>query len=168
MINKREYEDLDSILIKKLKNIDANQNISFEVYGDTTYIKKVADCYLVSTVNNIDWDLYDCTTRLTDNAREELKTLLSTYSHDNTDYGMIERILEEDYEEFYEFGNDYYNLETEVIGVETWDSCPKCNNHMWNVQKFGKICLKCNPILKRKEKLEKINNIAKKEDNGIL
>jgi hypothetical protein len=36
---------------------------------------------------------------------------------------------------------------------------------MWNVQKFGKTCLDCNPVFKRKEKLLKINNIS---DDGTL
>jgi hypothetical protein len=163
MLKHREYDD-DKELIKKLKNIDENQNISFQCYGELTYIKKVADCYLVATVNNIDWDLYGYGTRLTDNAKEYLNNLLQS-SSDQRDYEMIERILGEDYEAFYEFGTDYYNLENDVIGVETWESCPKCHKHMWNVQKFGKTCLDCNPVFKRKEKLLKINNIS---DDGTL
>ncbi len=32
---------------------------------------------------------------------------------------------------------------------------------MWNTQKYGKICLICNPVYKRKEKIENINKISK-------
>ena len=164
MIKKRGNED-DKELIEKLKNIDENQSVSFNSYGDTTFIDKADDCYLVSTCNNIDWNLYGYMTRLSENAKDYLINKLNDYSPGSDEYDMIERVLDGE-REFYSFGNNYYNLEKEVIGLETWDHCnnKSCDCHMWDTTKFGKICLVCNPILKRKEKLEKINNIYTEEE----
>jgi hypothetical protein len=148
-------------LIKNLNNIDENRSVSFSSCNYDTYIKKVADCYLVSTCNNTQWKLYDYCTVLSDEAKEEIIKIAN-----NSSKKVKNKLLEllEDTGEFYNFGKDYYDLDNEIIGVETYDDCPKCKekgkyNHMWKTLKHGKICLSCNQVWKRQEKLEKINNL---------
>jgi len=162
MINIQIEEDADFLdkewiehklkLIDKLKNIDEDLPISFPSCNYDTYIRKVGDCYLVSTCNNTRWELYDYSTQLTENAITELKKLIGKHGDDST----IEGILEGDYYDFPHIGINYYDLNSEIIGVEVYDSCPNCDTYMWNTVKHGKICLKCNKVYKRKEKLEKI------------
>lgn len=156
----------DKKMILKLNDLDKNQPVSFNSCNYDTYIKKVGDQYLISTCNNTDWNLNSYSTRLSEKAKEELKILLSKYDEDSYDYSTIYDMLNEDYDDFSRFDNDYYDLRNEIIGVETYDYCPNVNKHnsythLWNTPKFGKICLICNPVHKRKEKLEKINKKLK-------
>jgi len=68
------------------------------------------------------------------------------------------------YDEFFNFGNDYYNLDNELLGEETYEYCPNedkiphdGNYSIWNTVNHGKICLVCNKVWKRKEKLYQIS-----------
>ena len=147
----------NNIYIDRLKNVDENYPVCFPSCSYETYIKKVGDVYLVSTCNNTDWDLHEYTTRLTEKARIELLEIQKKLVESNDDYRHIQYILDNDYD-FSAYGNDYYDLREEIIGVEINDNCPNCKSYMWSTKKFGKICLKCNPAYKRKDKLDKINN----------
>jgi len=163
-----DYDIYDKKYIRALIDVDENQAISFPSCNYDTYIKKVGDCYLVATCNNTDWDLYDKTTSLTDSLKKELKELKKTYPKGSDDRRNIKCILKYGGEEFSSFGNDYYSLDSEINGVETDESCPNCKNkndysYLWNTQKYGKICLKCSPLLKRKEKLDAINKVSDKK-----
>ena len=164
----KEYADWNKLLIKRLQNINENQSVSFPSCNYDTYIRKVGDCYLVATCNNTDWELWDYSTSLTVDAKDALKELMNLYKG-TKDYQHIEDILEDQRSEFSNIGKDYYALNVEIIGVETYDSCPKCGkgtytgDYMWDMPQYGKICLKCNPIFKRKDKLEEINKIAESE-----
>lgn len=163
---KEESIDSDRKLILKLKKLDENQSVSFPSCNYDTYIKKIGDQYFVATCNNTDWDLRSYSTKLSDIARESLNNLLQSYSDDSDEYDNISRLLDGEYHEFDEIDNDYYDLSHEIIGVETYDYCPNVNTHgtytrLWNTQKYGKICLICNPVHKRKEKLEIINKKSK-------
>lgn len=164
----KEYTDYNNLLIKRLQNIDENQSVSFPSCNYDTYISKFGDCYLVSTCNNTDWDLYEYSTSLSDSAKVELIDLMKSYEG-TRDYDNINDILAGQTSDFSNIGKVYYDLRAEVIGVETFDSCPKCGKgpytgeYMWDTPQYGKICLKCNPIFKRKDKLEAINKIAKNE-----
>lgn len=163
-----EFNDYDKQYIKRLQNIDKNKDVSFPSCNYDTYIRKVGDQYLVATCNNTDWDLYDYSTKLSDKAKEELEKLKNLYPKGSDDIQEIENILDGESDEFYLFGNDYYDLNKEIIGVETYDYCENHNNkymyHLWNTQKYGKICLECSPLLKRKDKLDVLNKISENEE----
>lgn len=161
----KEYESFDKKYIERLKNIDENQPVSFPSCNYDTYIRKVEDCYLVATCNNTDWDLYEYSRKLTDAAKEALIKLKKSYPKGSRNRKNIKYILKYGNDEFSSFGNDYYALDAEINGVETFDQCPNCKNkgewaYMWNTQKYGKICIKCSPLLSRKEKLEILNKIS--------
>ena len=168
----KEENYYDKLLITRLSNVDENDPVSFSSCNYDTYIKKVADCYLVSTCNNTRWELYDYTTSLTESAINELKEIQKNYiESDDDDYNTIENILDNDYD-FSSFDNDYYSLDKEIIGVETYDYCPNHDKeihkkdyspYLWNTKKWGVVCLKCNPYIKRKDKLDAINKC--KTDN---
>lgn len=181
MLNKKIYEyennygdyeeDLyDKKLLDRLTDVDENTPISFSSCNYDTYIKKVADCYLVSTCNNTSWDLYEYTTKLSDEAKEELKEI-QKQCKDNEDIDTISYIIDGD-NDFSCFDNDFYNLDNQIVGVETYDYCPNAKKeihnkdyapHMWNTRRWGIICLKCSPYVKRKEKIDFINKC--KTDN---
>lgn len=167
--NDNDNDTFDKNLIKKLKNIDENQNVSFPSCNYDTYIRKVGNCYLVATCNNTDWDLNEYNIRLTDNAKEELTRIRDNYPKGSDDYERIDDLIEngDRYYEFSSFGKDFYDLDKELIGVETWDYCPnhkeKWGHNLWDTLKYGKICLECSPYLKRKEKLENINKVSDNE-----
>jgi hypothetical protein len=155
----------DKNQIKKLKSLNENQPVSFPSCNYDTYIKKIGDQYFVSTCNNTDWDLYKFHTKLSEVAKEELILLLNNYDKNSDDYSNIIDLIENNYQDFYSFGNDYYALDKDIIGIETYEYCPNNDKHnkytnMWNTQKYGKICLICNPVHKRKEKIENINKIS--------
>lgn len=162
-----DEDDYDKTLIERLQNIDEDQSLSFSSCNYDTYIRKIKDCYLVATCNNTSWDLVDYTTRLTKNDIEELKKLQNTYIKNSDDYENIQTIIDGEYYEFYAFGNDFYSLDKELIGIETYEYCPNHEHqwgyNLWDLPKYGKICLSCSPLLKRKEKLENINNISENE-----
>ena len=175
MLNKKidDYENdygdkdiYDKKLIGKLKKIDENDPVSFSSCNYDTYIKKIADCYVVSTCNNTNWELYDYTTKLSEDALKELAEYKKKYGHSY--YTEIDDIIN-GYYDFSSFGNDYYNLDNEIIGVETYDYCPNHKKeihkddyspYLWETKQWGKICPKCNPVIKRKEKLENINKLS--------
>ena len=140
-----EYTEHDKQYIENLKNVDENHPISFPSCNYDTYIRKVGDCYIVSTCNNTDWDLYEYTTRLTDNAKKVLKELLSVYNEGSSDYNTVVDLLDEHYyDDIYNFGIDFYDLNKKIVGVEVYESCPNCSKpgeYMWKVPNFGKICL---------------------------
>lgn len=151
--------------IKRAKKLSDDQSVSFPSCNYDTYIKKVGDCYLVSTCNNTDWDLYSYATKLSDVAKESLTYMRDSYDEDTEEYDNINELLSGEYEDFYAIGNDYYALDKELIGVETYDYCPneKTHNsytHLWDLPKYGKVCLICNPIFKRKDKLDQINKAS--------
>ena len=157
-----EYIEYDKKLILKLDNIDENSSVCFPSCNYDTYIKKFGDCYLVSTCNNTQWDLYNFTTQLTENARNAINETINNSSKKIGE--ELKCIIEEPYE-FYHIGKDYYDLRHDFLGVETYEYCPNekiidhgYNYHLWETVKYGKICLVCNKTWKRKEKLEKINN----------
>lgn len=161
-----EIDIYDQNLIEKLSNIDENSPVSFSSCNYDTYIRKVSDLYLVSTCNNTSWDLYDYCTKLTDSAKDELINLQKNFDKSSDVYRDIQDILDGS-RDFYHIDNDYYNLDNEIIGVETYDYCPNHNKeihkndyspYLWNTKKWGRVCIKCNPILKRKEKLDNINS----------
>lgn len=159
VVGNKTYKSKDEYLKTKiLKEIDENAPVSFYSCNYDTYIKKIDDCYLVSTCNNEEWNLCDYCTTLSDKAKESLISLRSNYEADDDDYYSISKIID-DGREFYSIGNDYYDLENQIVGVETYDYCKKCKSAMWNTQKFGTICLKCDETHKRKIKL---NNLSKK------
>ena len=146
-----------------LQNLDENQAITFQSCNYDTYIKKVADCYLISTCNNEDWDLWKYNTKLSEDAKSELKIILQKYNDNDDGWYSINSLLDGD-SEFYSFDNDYYSLDYQVIGSESNESCPKCKQKgdyqmMWNTKKHGLICLVCNPVYKRKDKLCEIKKI---------
>ena len=148
--------------IKALNNIDENAPVSFPSCNYDTHIKKVGNVYLVNTCNNTDWDLYEYTTTLDEFSKDELIKMKKKYTSSSEESRQIDAILDRDYE-FGSFDIDYYSLDTEVVGVETYDRCNVCdskneNSYLWETKKYGKICLKCNPVYKRKDKLDKINN----------
>ena len=187
MINKmsEDYGDYDQIepneegttnvydiYIERLKNIDENQTVSFPSCNYDTYIRKVGDQYFVSTCNNTDWDLYEYSdSKLTESTKTELRNLMNFYEENEKnshDCAIIENLLEGDYYDFSAFGIDFYDLENEILGVETFTSCPNSKNvnheyrqsYLWDTVRHGKTCLVCNPVFKRKEKLENINKIS--------
>jgi hypothetical protein len=155
-----EYINSDKVLIKRLKNIDKDDPVSFPSCNYDTYIRRVGDYYMVATCNNTEWDLHDYSVGMSNELRQELLKLSEYYSNigDEETLEEINSVLQYEYD-FSHFGKDYYALNEEVKGVEIFDRCPKCDHYMWKTQKFGKICLKCNPYYKRKDKLEKINLI---------
>ena len=176
MINKKiedeegdfERSNYDKKYIKRLNNIDENSPVSFPSCNYDTYIRKVGDRYLVSTCNNTDWDLWEYSDRLTQLAIDELNELKKSAKdylyQDEYDKPsiIIDDILEGGHD-FSSFGTDYYALDTEIRGVETYEYCNKHpDNRLWNTLKFGKICLICDPYHKRKDKLIAINNSSKK------
>ena len=163
------FLEQNKIYIERLEKIDENQAVSFPSCNYDTFIKKVCDVYLVSTCNNTDWNLWKYTTRLTDIAKEELKKIQKLYSKNEDTYRSIDYILDDD-SEFSHFGNDYYNLYKDLIGVETYEDCPKrdkvkyeYDHYLWDTPRYGKICPKCNPYYQRKDKLDIINQVAKEE-----
>ncbi len=164
-----EYINYDKKYIKNLQKIDKNDSVSFPSCNYDTYIRKVGDCYLVATCNNTDWNLYEHNTNLTEIAKEVLKELKNSYPKGSEDRKEIKDILEGDHDEFSSFGRDYYDLNKEIVGVETYDYCEnhgvddRYNYRLWNTQKYGKICLECSPYLKRKDKLDKLNQISSEE-----
>jgi len=162
-----QYMKQNKLYIERLNKLDENQAISFPSCNYDTYIKKIGDVYLVATCNNTDWDLWGYTTRLTDTAKEALEELQKTFHKKSDDYRYIGYILDGDTSEFSSFGIDYYNLYKELIGVETYDDCPKrdkttyeSDHYLWDTPRYGKICPKCNPYFQRKDKLEQINQRA--------
>lgn len=165
-----EYVKHNEQLIERLNKIDENQSVSFPSCNYDTFIKKIADCYLVSTCNNTDWDLWDYTTRLTNDAREVLKEMKKSFIKSSDDYRSIDYILDGE-TEFWHFGKDYYSLNMEIIGVETYIDCPKkskdsyeYDHYLWDTPKYGKICPKCSPYFQRKDKLEQIQKSTEKEE----
>jgi hypothetical protein len=168
--NHIKYNDYNKLLMKRLQNVDVNQAVSFPSCNYDTYIRKVGDCYLVATCNNTDWNLDEYHTYLTDKAKNALKELMKFFEG-TKEYEYIKDILEDQRSEFSHIGKDYYALNVEIIGVETYDSCPKCSvgktytgEYMWNTPQYGKICLKCNPIFKRKDKLYAISKLAENDE----
>lgn len=169
---KNEATEIIKKQILKLGDLDINQPVSFKSTNEDTYIRKVGDMYLVATCNNVGWDLSQyCENHLSESAKDALSELSKDYKdvgYDEDGYRDYERILDlinEKYlYEFQEFGNDFYDLDRDMIGKEVYEYCPnittKHNEYykMWDTPRFGKICLICNPIYKRKEKLEKILN----------
>lgn len=162
----KEHDTYDIELINRLLLVDENDPVCFSSCNYDTYVKKVADCYLVSTCNNTDWDLYEYTTKLSESAIIELKNIQKNYNEFDEDYRAIENILDHDYD-FSSFDNDYYNLDKKIIGVETYEYCPNKDKeihkhdyspYMWNTKKWGMICPICEPVVKRKDKLNAINN----------
>lgn len=156
----------DKKFIKKLKDLDENQSVCFPSCNYDTYIKKIGDQYFVATCNNTNWDLNSYSEKLSENTKEALNDLLNTYDESSNEYENIYDILNSRYNEFYHIDNDYYDLRHDIIGIETYDYCPNVDNHnsythLWQTRKYGKICLICNPVLKRKEKLEEINKLSK-------
>ena len=153
----------DSLYIKRLKNIDENQSISFPSSNEDTYIRKVGDQYFVSTCNNTDWNLWEYNSyNLTENTKKVLISLMNSYDTASDDYQTVEDILYDNDTEFSSFGKDYYDLDCEILGIQTYISCPiKHENYrkgyLWDTVRYGKTCLICNPVFKRKEKLENIN-----------
>ena len=161
------YDILDKKYIHLLKNIDENQPVSFPSCNEDTFIKKVGDYYIISTCNNTDWDLYKYNMKITDSLKNDLKELKKTYKKGSSYRKHIKNILKYS-DEFSAFGNDYYSLDFEINGIETYDHCPICeskneHSYIWDTQKYGKICLKCSTLLKRKEKLDILNNISNEE-----
>ena len=166
----KEYIEQNKKYIKRLNKLDENQSVSFPSCNYDTYIKRVGDCYLVATCNNTDWDLWGYTTGLTDNAKEALKTLYDSFAKNSKERDYIQEILDSTCEEFYHIGKNYYDLNMEILGVTTYDDCPnrdknnyEYDHYLWNTVKWGKICPKCNPVFKRKDKLDIINQIAKED-----
>lgn len=157
--------------IKKLNNIDENQSVSFPSCNYDTYIRKVGDVFLVSTCNNTDWNLWNYTTRITDACKKELEEMSKNpFYTRNDEYNEINSILDGETSEFSRIGIDYYSLDKEIIGVENYQDCPnrdknnyEYDHYIWNTVKWGKICPKCNPIPKRKDKLEQINKKSENE-----
>lgn len=165
-----QYVKQNKEYIKRLKTLDKNQSVSFPSCNYDTYIRKVGDVYLVATCNNTDWELRDYNARLTENAKEELTKILNNFSKNSEEYDNIKDLLDGNNEDIYHIGRDYYDLNMELLGVQTYDDCPnnkdgkhEYSDYLWNTVKWGKICPKCNPIFKRKEKMEIINQIANKE-----
>jgi len=155
-----DYINENKKYISDLKKIDENQSVCFPSCNYETYIRKIGDCYLVATCNNHDWNLWDYYSNLTESAKNVLKELLEKYK-DSKEHDIIENILDgSSYESYWTFGNDFYDIHHNIMGVELWEDCPKCNEHMWNTPKYKKICINCDPIFKRKDKLDIINKIA--------
>ena len=166
---KEDSHNWDKKYLKRLNNIDENAPVSFPSCNYDTYIRKIGDCYLVATCNNTDWNLYSYnTSMLTEKAKVALKELKKSYSKGSDDRREIKDILNG--EIFYSFGSDFYDLNEQIIGVETYDYCPNTTNHnnythLWNTLTHGKICLKCEEIRKEKlgilkEKIETLNSIS--------
>lgn len=158
MDNDYSQELLDKLMVL---NIDNNTPLSFPSCNYDTYIKKVGDRYLVSTCNNESWNLWDYHTQLSDLSKLELTKLQEQYIKGSDDYDTISDILNGDYEDINTFDIDYYDIKEDIVGIEIYQTCPKCKSYtMWKTKKYEQICLKCNPIFKRAKKLEVINNIS--------
>jgi len=157
--------------ILKLDSLNEEHPVSFNSTNYDTYIRKVGDMYLVATCNNIMWELWDYSSRnLSDSAKDALAKLAEEYKNNEPDeYGeythnQIQDIINEKYlDEFSAFGNDFYNLDYDIVGTETYSYCPNEKiidhgglYHMWDTKNHGKICLVCNKTWKRKEKLQNI------------
>ena len=166
-----EYINYDKEYMNNLHNVDENYPVSFPSCNYDTYIRKVGDCYLVATCNNTDWNLYSYnTSKLTEKAKDVLKELKKNYPKGSDDRREIKDILNGEISEFYSFGADFYDLNEQIIGVETYDYCHNTTNHnnythLWNTLTHGKICLKCEEIRKEKlgilkEKIETLNSIS--------
>lgn len=161
-----EYIEYDRQYIERLEKIDENQSVSFPSCNYDTYIRRVGDCYLVNTCNNTDWKLEKFETRLTENAKEELRRLRDSYSRESDEFEAIAEILRGNDYEFWRFGKDFYDLRAEIIGIERYEKCPNKDRpdhvgaaaNLWDTPKYGKICLVCSPYFQRKDKLEQINN----------
>lgn len=152
-----EYIKEQEEYIKRLNDIDENHPVSFPSCNYDTYIRKVGDCYLVATCNNTRWDLSEYTTKLTENAKEALRNYPKNVKY----HKQIKYILKGD-NEFSHFDIDFYDLDKEIKGVETYDYCDKHGKQslvrIWNTVKFGRVCLECRK--ERREKLIKINQIS--------
>lgn len=162
-----EWQDSYRIRIKRLNNIEENQAVSFPSCNYDTYIRKVGNAFFVSTCNNTNWHLWNYSlNKLPNETIEELKKMANDpFYAKNDKYQQINTILEGDINDFSRFGIDFYDLNMEIIGVETYDDCPKDHGHyLWNTVKYGKICPKCNPYYKRREKLEQIEKLTETEE----
>jgi len=152
-----EYIQEQEEYIKRLNNIDENHPVSFPSCNYDTYIRKMGDCYLVATCNNTRWDLSEYTTKLTENAKDALRNYPKNVKY----HKQIKYILKGD-NEFSHFDIDFYDLDKEIKGVETYDYCDKHGKQslvrIWNTVKFGRVCLECRK--ERREKLIKINQIS--------
>jgi hypothetical protein len=176
---KKQMQDRDDLniscerRIKNLELVDENQSVSFPSCNYDTYIRRVGDAYLVATCNNTTWDLYDyCLNKLPESTKEELKEMQKNpfyMVHDR--YNTIDYILDGEIYDFSHFGVDFYDLERNVIGVQTFEECRNVKDgrhqnwndrYMWETPKYGKICLICNPYYQRKDKLDQINKKNRK------
>jgi len=158
-INENNY---NNVYIERLNNIDENSPVCFPSCNYSTYIKMVGDVFFVSTCNNTNWELFDYSCKLTENSTIELLKIQKNFNETSGDYREILSILDNDYEDFGPFGKDYYDLQYNIIGVETNSYCKKCHkngdySYLYDTTKYGLICLKCDNIHKRKDKLDKIN-----------
>jgi hypothetical protein len=161
MIGKLDYDNTLMDKINNIKSVDDNHPISFPSCNYDPYIKKIGDCYLVATCNNNDWELDDYLTSISNITKSELIKLQEKYSIGSDDYETISELLDDNYYEMEALGFDYYDICNDIVGIEIYKNCPNCGYYyMWKTQKYGEICLKCSPILKRAEKLEIINNIS--------
>ena len=116
-----EYINYDKEYMNNLQNVDENYPVSFPSCNYDTYIRKIGDCYLVATCNNTDWNLYSYnTSMLTEKAKVALKELKKSYSKGSDDRREIKDILNGEISEFYSFGSDFYDLNEQIIGVETY------------------------------------------------
>ena len=152
------FEDLLSRMFK-LKRIDSNfSHKEPDLRGDTFCVESKASRFTNGGVIK-GWQLeylgtlpFDCLYAF---PYHEIKTPIS-----NDERQEIEYVLEYQ-DEFSSIGKDYYALDSEVIGIETYDYCKiHTTNHMWDTVRHGKICLQCNPFYKRKDKLDQINKVA--------
>jgi len=154
---KDEDIETSNILLSRLKNVDENHPISFPSCNYDTYIKKIGDQYIVATCNNTDWNLDEYRTRLSSKTKDILTEMRNSYVVDSEDYNNLDSIINQEYEYDF-FGNDYYSLNKEIIGVETYECCDNVDKHdistyFWDTPKYGKICLVCDEHLFRENKI---------------
>lgn len=180
--NIRENHGIDhyeTTLSRLFKLEDPNTPISFYSCNYDTFIRKIGNCFLISTCNNVDWKL-DRFSRFNNAAtttiKDDLKKYVDSLKKNKKDGRVKNRILSvveflDEGGDFYlkSMFNDFYNLNNEIVGVELYhhlNSCPKFpedySHKVWDTVKYGMICLKCSKhIFERKDKLEKINKISK-------
>lgn len=152
--NDKKYKKHQDKLKKSLYDVDENSAVAFNSTNYDTYIIRFKNVILVSTCNNINWDLPDVIYNIDEESFKELSKL---FNDKNEAMGFIN-----DYEFYLQSKFDkFYSLEHQIIGTEGDNYCKKCNTFSWKTR-IGDICPICNPVLKRKKKLKKIKKIETK------
>jgi len=147
--------------MNSLNNItNADVPVHFNTGGDETYIRKFQDKIIITTTQNISFDLIE------DDALGQSDLSESFYrTFDYTDdYGeKVEHDCPSDFTYYFYKFNDFLILEHGFFGRHDYiDNCPHCNNIFargWILENGKKICnCQIGQIIRK----QKLNNINKK------